>query len=115
MAYADMNQRPRLIAGLRALAAYLEVHPEIPAPTTAELMVFTRGSDHAKRVEIDRIAALIGSKTFGNDSSSSHYRAARDFGPVTYSAVAIPNADLANHNALMSYDGAVNADTSEGM
>lgn len=113
MAYADMDQRPRLIAGLRALAAYLEVHPEVPAPTSTELMVFARGSDQAMRAEIDRISALIGSETYGDDLSNRHYHATRDFGPVTYSAVAVLSAARASYDALMSYDGAVVADASE--
>lgn len=110
MAYADMNQRPRLIAGLRALAAYLETHPEVPAPTSAELMVFARGTDRAMRTEIERIAALVGADVHTADSFRSHYRTTRDFGPVTYSAIAILSAARARHDALMSYDGAVVAD-----
>lgn len=113
MAYADMNQRPRLIAGLRALAAYLEAHPKVPAPIRAELLVFPRGTDDAVGAEIDRIGALIGSEVYTPDSSSSHYRTTREFGPVTYSAVAIPSAARARHNALWSYDGAVIADAPE--
>lgn len=113
MTYADTNQRRRLIAGLHALAAYFEAHPEVPAPTGAELMVFARGSDHAMRAEIERIGALIGSEIYSGNSFRSHHRAMRDFGPVTYSAIAIPSASRARHSALMSYDGAVIADAPE--
>ncbi|WP_433475006.1 hypothetical protein ACQPZP_41090 [Spirillospora sp. CA-142024] len=115
MPYADMNQRPRLIAGLRALAAFLEAHPEVPAPHSTELMVFAQGSDRAQQTEIHRIAALVGAEVFTPDPYSRHYRAMRDFGPVTYSAIAIPNAVHARHNALMTYDGAVIADAPEEM
>ncbi|MFG2085430.1 hypothetical protein [Spirillospora sp. NPDC048824] len=113
MTYADATQRTRLIAGLRGLAAYLETHSEVPAPTGAELMVFARGADHVMRTEIERIAALVGSEIYTADSDRSHYRVMRDFGPVTYSAIAILSAARARHNALMSYDGAVIADASE--
>ncbi|MEU8340948.1 hypothetical protein AB0C74_04585 [Spirillospora sp. NPDC048832] len=115
MSYADTNQRPRLIAGLRALAAYLEAHPEVPAPHATELMVFAQGSDHAQRTEIERIATLVGAEVIAPDSFTRHYRAMRDFGPVTYSAIAIPSTARAHHNALMTYDGAVIADASEEM
>lgn len=115
MRYADMNQRPRLIAGLRALAAFLEAHPEVPAPHGAEISVFTRGTDDAMRAEVDRIAALAGSQINAEDLSRGHYRTEKDFGPVSYSAIAILKAARARHNALMSYSDAVIPDTTEEM
>ncbi|MGI5207504.1 hypothetical protein ACQEU6_38745 [Spirillospora sp. CA-108201] len=115
MPYADTNQRTRLITGLRALAEYLEANPEVPAPCGTELMVFVQGSDHAQRIEIDRVASLVGTKVSAPDPFSRHYRVTRDFGLVTYSAIAIPNAVRASYDALMTYDGAVIADASEEM
>ncbi|MEV0660813.1 hypothetical protein ACIBI3_11395 [Actinomadura luteofluorescens] len=115
MPYADTYQRLRLITGLRTLAEYLEANPEVPAPCGTELMVFVQGSDHAQRIEIDRVARLVGTRLFVPDSFSRHYRVTRNFDPVAYSVIAIPNAVRASHDALMTYDGAVIADASEEM
>ena len=115
MPYADMNQRPQFIAGLRTLAAYLDAHPEVPAPVRVDVMVFARGDDHVMRAEIDRIAALIGSQSRTTEPSHNQYCAERNFGPVTYSAVAVLSAARAEHRALMSYEGAVTPDASEEM
>jgi len=61
MTYANSAERSDLIAGLRALADFLESRLEIPAPRWTEVMVFLPASaDSEKTAEIDAIAALIG-------------------------------------------------------
>jgi hypothetical protein len=88
--YASTAERLELIAGLRALAKFLEENEAVPAPKWTDVMVFPdQGTDDAvARSEIDSIAALIG--TVAQDGATGHYRASRNFGSVEYHAVAIP-------------------------
>jgi hypothetical protein len=86
----ESRLRAELITGLLDLAVFLESHPDVPAPHWADLLVFPAdGTDDEKRAEIDAIATRIGAKAV--DGQSGHYSASRDFGPVQYRAVAIPN------------------------
>ena len=43
MTYANPAERRDLISGLRALADFLEDNPEIPAPFSADVLVFPPG------------------------------------------------------------------------
>jgi hypothetical protein len=89
VSYANADERGRLIDGLRALADFLQDHPDVPAPRWADVYVFPlRGTDEQMRAEIDQIAARIGAEP-ADDAGSGHYAAARLFGPVQYRAVAI--------------------------
>ncbi len=89
MSYANADERGRLIAGLRALAAFLQDHPDVPAPRWADIYVFPpRGTDEQMRAEIDQIAARIGTVAT-DDAGHGHYAVSRHFGPVQYRAVAI--------------------------
>lgn len=91
MTYADDSERPELIAGLRALAGFLESNPDVPAPKYTDVLVFPPyDSDEEKRREIDLIASCIDSKT---ETSCGHYIASRRFGAVEYRAVAIPASE----------------------
>ena len=63
VSYANADERGRLIAGLRALADFLQDHPDVPAPRWADVYVFPpRGTDEQMRAEIDQIAARIGAE-----------------------------------------------------
>jgi hypothetical protein len=87
--YANDDERSRLIDGLRAVAQFLQGHPDIPAPRWADVLVFPPdGPDEEKRAEIDAIAARIDAET--NESAGGHYSCSISFGPVEYRAVAIP-------------------------
>lgn len=89
--YANSEERTRLIAGLRDLADFLDQNPDIPAPRRADLLVFPAdGTDAEMFAEIDMIAEQIGVTASDADSLRGHYIAVRDFGPVRYRAVAIP-------------------------
>jgi hypothetical protein len=91
--YADDQERGRLIAGLRDLAAFLDQNPQVPAPRYADLLVFpSRGTDVEMFAEVDVIAGQIGVTASQNDTPDGHYVASRYFGPVQYRAVAIPQA-----------------------
>lgn len=108
MTQGQSDQRSLLIASLQDFAAYLEAHPDVPAPYSVDVMVFPlRDSDAAMCAEIDRIAALIGCEVVDQRADFGHYDAARSFGPVTYTAVAILADARARHDALMSYRDSV--------
>ena len=92
--YANSDERSRLIAGLRDLAEFLDQNPQIPVPRRTDLLVFPPdGSDTEMFAEVDVVAQQIGATASSADSPAGHYSAARDFGPVRYRAVAIPNRD----------------------
>jgi hypothetical protein len=87
--YASDDERDRLIGGLRALAQFLQDHPDIPAPRWISVLVFPPdGPDEVQRAEIDVIASRIGTETA--ESARGHYSCSIGFGPVEYRAVAIP-------------------------
>ena len=93
MTYATEIERQAFISGLRELPGFLESNPEVPAPTSSDILVFPPcASDTEKRREVDVIASLIGSAT-ETFSSYRHYQTSRRFGPVEYRAVAIPSTD----------------------
>jgi hypothetical protein len=101
VSYANADERDRLIAGLCALAAFLQDHPDVPAPRWADVYVFPpHGADEQMRAEIDRIAARIGT-VVTDDANHGHYAASRHFGPVQYRAVAI-----SGHPDNSGYEGA---------
>ena len=91
MAYADAVERSNLIAGLHALAEFLEGHPEVPAPRWADVMVFPPAStDNEMHAAIDQIALLIKAEVTDATANAGHYTTSCHFGPVQYRAVAIP-------------------------
>ncbi len=88
--YASEDERGLLIDGLRAVAQFLQDHPDVPAPRWADVLVFPPdGPDREKRAEIDAIAGRIGVET--SESAGGHYSCRIGFGPVEYRAVAIPD------------------------
>ena len=92
MTYADPTERAALIAGLRALADYLESNPDVPTPIYSHIFVFPPDGDWAvMRADIDTVAARLGIIAYS--TGMNHYLATRSFGPVEYRAVAIPRHD----------------------
>jgi hypothetical protein len=89
VSYANANERGRLIAGLRALADFLQDRPDVPVPRWTDVYVFPpRGTYEQMRAEIDQIAARIGTEPTDH-AAYGHYAVARGFGPVQYRAIAI--------------------------
>lgn len=108
MAYSTATHRPQLITGLRDLADYLETHPELPAPDSADVTVIVpRTTDQAMRAEVERVARLLDSPIDPEDVSYGHHRTGLDFGPVRYRLVAVLAGARARYDALHSYYGAV--------
>jgi len=89
MTYTDSTERAAVISGLRGLADYLELTPEMPAPAYPVIYTFPSSGEWAvMRAEIDAAAALLG--VTATVTNGGHYVATRSFGPVEYRAVAIP-------------------------
>jgi hypothetical protein len=85
MTYANPTERRALIRGFLALADFLESNPDVPAPVYASIIVFPPNA-----TEVDVIASCIGSGTETSEYGR-HYTASRNFGPVEYRAVFIPD------------------------
>jgi hypothetical protein len=108
----DLFARTQTIAGLRALADFLEHNPAVPVREYGqEYTVFTRTeSDEAARAEVDRIAALLGEDVEDETGRGGHYTVSKIFGRITYTAIHIPARCQAEHDALMSYAPAFHPD-----
>ena len=100
------------IAGLYALADFLDANPALPIPLfRAEILIHVDGSDDEQRAEVDRLAELLGTSVDDETGDGGHYTAMRSFGPVEYRCVAIPAAVRAAFKAGMSYADSVVPDT----
>lgn len=108
MAYANPEERRRMIAGLCSLADFLEGNPVVPAPRWADVMIFPSATPDGEALkEIGNVAALIGVQVDDRTASNGHYTASLNFGPVQYSAEAIPASSRAYHDARASYSANV--------
>ena len=100
----SVTHRAGLIAGLHALADFLDANPALPVPAlSADLMVHVRGTDAEQRTEVDRVAGLLDVSVDDQTARGGHYTAARGFGLVEYRCVAIPAKVMALHEARQSY------------
>lgn len=105
------NHRCALIAGLRALADFLDANPAVPVPHSVNVLHFPpRATDAEICADVDRIAELLGTSIDLRERQYGHYAASICFGPVEYRAVAILAARRAEHEAHMSYEGCVQPD-----
>jgi hypothetical protein len=97
--YANSEERAAVLAGLRDLADFLDQNARVPVPRQADLLVFPPdGTDVETFAEIDAIAERLGTTASDVGSPAGHYSAVRDFGPVQYRAVAIPQAARDDEN-----------------
>jgi hypothetical protein len=101
----DLFARAQTIAGLRALADFLEDNPSVPVRELgAEYTFFARREDDAtERTEIDNIATAIGETVTDDTADGGHYTVSKTFGRITYSAIHVPARRRAAHEALMTY------------
>jgi hypothetical protein len=103
---ANRRLRAAFTAALREMADYLDAHPDLPLPSAAEVAPYLDGTDEQDRAEVDRIAGILGARP--ETTPGGHYRVSRTFGArVTYQAVAIPDQQMQDWEALMSYRSAV--------
>ncbi|GAA1594094.1 hypothetical protein GCM10009678_90310 [Actinomadura kijaniata] len=105
---ATSETRTRMISALRALADFLDSHPDIPVGefSRARLHFIPRtGTADGNAAAIDRIAHTLGVEPTGE--RTGHYRAVKHFGPASYEAFAIHPDAQADHDARDSYYDAV--------
>lgn len=79
---ADGGHRAAVIRGLQDLAAFLAAHPRIPVPLGITAQYTVLNGEHS---EVDRIAGEAHAEVH---SHGGHYETQRDFGPVSYMAIA---------------------------
>ena len=106
----DSEDRADFITGLRQLADYLDTHRDIPVPGWASITFHADAVENGGREQVSQIADALGT---GIDpySSETHYRTGeRKFGPITYGAVSISDAEMARYYALNSYRDCVTPD-----
>lgn len=108
----DLFARAQTIAGLRALAEFLEDNPRVPVRELGEeYTVFARREDDAtERAEVDTIAAALGAAVTDETGDGGHYMVSKTFGRITYRAVHIPARRRDAHEALMTYAPAFDRD-----
>jgi hypothetical protein len=84
-------ERAALVRGLRDVAAFLEAHPDLPAPSSAGVAWDAKDlPEDAARAAVNAAAAALGERVFDiGFGSCSVYRS---FGPVEYRAVYISDA-----------------------
>ena len=88
--YANADERARLIAGFRALANFLQDHPDVPAPCWTDVMVFPPdATDEEMRAEIDQIAARIGAEPVDRTADRRSLHGITQLRAREYRAVAI--------------------------
>lgn len=113
----DTDHRTAMVKGLHDLAAFLEANPKVPVPRYGVTVLYfpERDTDAEMIVEVDRIAALLGTVTDPDDLVHGHYKARLAFGPVSYEALAVLAARRAQHEADTGYSGCVIPDTADAL
>ncbi|WP_329095535.1 hypothetical protein OG979_12900 [Actinomadura citrea] len=101
----DLFARHQTIAGLRALADFLEANPAVPVNEYGrEYNVYTRAEDEAAAVAVvDQIAALLGAEVTDDRPNGGHYSAEKTFGRITYGIVHVPQRRHDEYDAYTSY------------
>lgn len=98
-----MTNSTETVAGLRALADFLEEHPELPVFSVGA-HPYLEGPE--KDREVDRIAGILNEQP--RYTPHAHYIVERDFGGgVIYKAASIPDAVIKQYERDITYHGAV--------
>jgi hypothetical protein len=97
-----MSEREEFITGLRQLADFLTVNPDVPIPgyTTTIQISANGGSDDEQRARVDRAALAMGMEPFDPFGKGEHWEAALHFGPVKYYVLAIDAQHMADYTAV---------------
>ena len=103
----EAEHRQAVIDGLRELADFLTEHPDVPLSYSSNWITYLPGgTDEEERAEVDRVAAILGVTT-ESPGSPDHYEASRQFGGMTYKALAITADHMRRYNAERSYAGSI--------
>jgi hypothetical protein len=89
-----MTTREEFITGLRQLADFLTVNPDVPVPPySTDIHLSTFGSDDECVGAVDAFALASGAEPVWNEDGT-HYRAALRFGPIRYYTVAVTKVSM---------------------
>jgi hypothetical protein len=93
-----MTTRGEFITGLRDLADFLTVNPDVPVPAyRCQIQVSASGhcdTDDEKRSFVDRAALAMGAEPHDPYGDGEHWEAGLHFGPLYYFAIAITKAQM---------------------
>jgi hypothetical protein len=106
----EASRRAGVIEGLRALADFLDQHPDLTTPNVLARVYPHADTDAAERAVVDQIAAVLGVSSEG----TTHYAATRMFGAVEFEACAIARSAKARYRAANSYYGVVEPESEPG-
>jgi hypothetical protein len=91
-----------MVAGLRALASFLEANPAVPIPRKElQIRVSTNGSDEQKRAQV-KFAGLAIGEDVTDDAEGTHSSVRGQFGPVSYYIFAVSGARMQRFQQAMS-------------
>ncbi|WP_030177335.1 hypothetical protein [Spirillospora albida] len=105
MVPGDLFARHQTITGLRALADFLETHPDVPVNEYGQdfIVLARTGDDTSSAALVDQTAAVLEEPVTDERDQGGHYRASRMFGRIAYSIVHIPDRARRAHHARNSY------------
>jgi hypothetical protein len=107
----DAENRAEFIAALRAMADFLAANPAVPVPLYGDQITLCADSfEDGGKAQVDHIASVLSGTITDDTGNGGHYQANRDFGPLTYTAVAIPEACKARFDTEKTYRGYVTPD-----
>ncbi len=93
-----MTDRTAFIQGLRELADFLTVNPNMPVRDTVEIQVCAAGAtDDERRAFVDRAALAMGVEAFDPHNEGQHWQAGLRFGPIHLFALAIDDAHMRDY------------------
>ncbi|MFG6195419.1 hypothetical protein [Nonomuraea sp. JJY05] len=118
MSPAQHHYRRELITSLRALATFLDSHPQLPVPRYGPVRVVvhtlydTDATTEAQAIaEVEQVATLLGVTP---TVQHGHHAVCVEFGVVRYKVLHVTQAAMARHDALDSYRDVITLDEIEG-
>ncbi|WP_131740281.1 hypothetical protein [Actinomadura roseirufa] len=102
----DLFSRHQTIAGLRALADFLEANPAVPVEEYGHTynVWINADTDDGGRSGIAALAAHLGEAFEDRIAHGGHCTTRKTFGRIRYSAVYIPNRRMTELKARSSYE-----------
>jgi hypothetical protein len=108
----DQKTRDEFIAGLTELLAFLMTNPFVPVPAYgAQISLYADSYETGGKDQVDHLAWLITAPITDETAFGGHYQATRDFGPIEYTAVSIPEAATARYMAPFTHKTFGSSDT----
>ncbi|MEU4235512.1 hypothetical protein AB0F17_65575 [Nonomuraea sp. NPDC026600] len=118
MSPAQRHHRRELITSLRALATFLDSHPQLPVPRYGQVRVLvhtlyeTDATTEAEAIaEVERVAALLG---VAPTVEHGHHVVCVELGVLCYEVLHVTQAAMVRRHALDSYRDAITLDEIEG-